>query len=168
MQEGLRIGGHFAHTEMKFTLHQRLQEDTIEIIRLKLSRVLLMDDSSFPWIVLVPERQGVQEVYELSIEDRSVLIEEIATASEIIRQLYSPDKINIGALGNLVPQLHIHVIGRFRTDRAWPGPVWGTGKARPYAADELSAVAGRIKKAFSKKGELLTRSEKKPAKRKSI
>ena len=132
-----------------FKLHNKLQEDTIEIIRLKLSRVLLMDDSSFPWIVLVPERQGVQEVYELSIEDRSVLIEEIAAASEIIRQLYSPDKINIGALGNLVPQLHIHVIGRFRTDRAWPGPVWGTGKARPYAADELSAVAGRIKKAFS-------------------
>ena len=138
---------------MKFTLHQRLQEDTIEIVRLELSRVLLMNDSSFPWLILVPERQGVQEVYELSIEDRSVLIEEIAAASEIIQQLYSPDKINIGALGNLVPQLHIHVIGRLRTDCAWPGPVWGTGKARPYAADELNAVAGRIKKAFSKKGD---------------
>jgi len=137
---------------MKFTLHHRLQEDTIEITRLKLSRVLLMNDSSFPWIVLVPEREGVQEVYELSIEDRSFLIEEIAAASEIIQQLYSPDKINIGSLGNLVPQLHVHVIGRFRTDRAWPGPVWGTGKVRPYAADELNAVAGRIKKAFSKKG----------------
>ena len=135
-----------------FTLHQRLREDTIEIVRLELSRVLLMKDSSFPWIVLVPQRQGVQEVYELSIEDRSVLIEEIAAASEIIKQLYSPDKINIGALGNLVPQLHIHVIGRFRTDRAWPGPVWGSGPARPYAADELNAVAGRIKKAFQQIG----------------
>ena len=137
---------------MKFTLHQRLQEDTIEIIRLKLSRVLLMNDSSFPWIVLVPERQGVQEVYELSVEDRSVLIEEIAAASEIIRQLYSPDKINIGALGNLVPQLHIHVIGRFRTDRAWPGPVWGTGPARPYADGGLAAISAGIKKAFQQKG----------------
>jgi diadenosine tetraphosphate (Ap4A) HIT family hydrolase len=136
-----------------FTLHHRLQEDTVEIVRLKLSRVLLMIDSSFPWLVLVPERQNVQEVFELSIEDRSVLIEEIAVASEIIQQLYCPDKINIGALGNLVPQLHIHLIGRFRTDRAWPGPVWGTGHARSYAKDELNAVAGRIKKAFSKKGD---------------
>jgi len=148
LQEGLRIRGHFAHTEMKFTLHHRLQEDTIEIARLKLSSVLLMNDSSFPWLILVPERQGVQEVYELSIEDRSVLIEEIAAASKIILQLYSPDKINIGALGNLVPQLHIHVIGRFRTDRAWPGPVWGTGPTRPYADEGLAAVSAGIKKAF--------------------
>ena len=157
LQEGLRIRGYFAYTEMKFTLHHRLQEDTIEIIRLKLSRVLLMNDSSFPWIVLVPEREGVQEVYELSIEDRSVLIEEIAAASEIIRQLYSPDKINIGALGNLVPQLHIHVIGRFRTDRAWPGPVWGSGPARPYQTEKLETVCAGIKKAFQQKGRAYVR-----------
>jgi diadenosine tetraphosphate (Ap4A) HIT family hydrolase len=136
---------------MKFTLHYRLQEDTVEIIRIKLSRVLLMNDSSFPWIVLVPEREGVQEVYELNSEDRFVLIEEIAAASEIIRQLYLPDKINIGALGNLVPQLHIHVIGRFRTDRAWPGPVWGLGPARPYQAETLETVCAGIKKAFQQK-----------------
>ena len=137
---------------MKFTLHQRLQEDTVEIVRLELSRVLLMDDSSFPWLVLVPQRQGVQEVYELSTGDRSVLIEEIAAASEIIQQLYSPDKINIGALGNLVPQLHIHVIGRFRTDRAWPGPVWGAGLAKPYADGGLAAASAGIKKAFQQIG----------------
>lgn len=154
LQEGLRLRGHFANTEMKFTLHQKLREDTVEIVRLKLSLVLLMNDSSFPWLVLVPERQGVQEVHELGIEDRSVLIEEIAAASEIIRQLYSPDKINIGALGNLVPQLHIHVIGRFRTDRAWPGPVWGTGHARPYTDGGLAAVSAGIKKAFQQKGSI--------------
>jgi len=136
---------------MKFKLHHRLQEDTVEIIRIKLSRVLLMNDSSFPWIVLVPEREGVQEVYELSSEERFVLIEEIAAASEIIRQLYSPDKINIGALGNLVPQLHIHVIGRFRADRAWPGPVWGSGPARPYQAEKMETVCAGIKKAFQQK-----------------
>ena len=133
------------------TLHQRLREDTIEIVRLKLSLVLLMNDSSFPWLVLVPERQGVQEVYELSVEDRSVLIEEIAVASEIIQQLYFPDKINIGALGNLVSQLHIHVIGRFMTDHAWPGPVWGAGSARPYADKGLASVSAKIKKAFKQK-----------------
>lgn len=136
---------------MKFTLDHRLQEDTVEIIRLELSRVLLMNDSSFPWIVLVPEREGVREVYELSIGDRCVLIEEIAAASEIVRQLYSPDKINIGALGNLVPQLHIHVIGRFRTDRAWPGPAWGSGAARPYQTEMLETVCAGIKKAFQRK-----------------
>jgi diadenosine tetraphosphate (Ap4A) HIT family hydrolase len=133
---------------MKFTLHQRLQEDTIEVVRLKLSRVLLMNNSFFPWFILVPERNGVREVHELSIEDRSVLIEEIATVSEIIQQLYSPDKINIGALGNLVPQLHIHVIGRFRTDSAWPGPAWGTGDVKPYAEKDLELIFCRIKKAF--------------------
>ena len=151
LQEGLRIRGHFAYTKMKFTLHYRLQEDTVEIIRIKLSRVLLMNDSSFPWIVLVPEREGVQEVYELNSEDRFVLIEEIAAASEIIRQLYRPDKINIGALGNLVPQLHIHVIGRFRTDRAWPDPAWGSGPARPYQAETLETVCAGIQKAFQQK-----------------
>lgn len=132
-------------------LHQRLQDDTIGITCLALSRVLLMNDSSFPWLILVPEREGVSEIHELCVEDRSILIEEIAVASEIIRQLYSPDKINIGALGNLVPQLHIHVIGRFRTDRAWPGPVWGAGTARPYETEELDIVSSRIRKAFQQK-----------------
>ena len=158
LQEGLRIRGHFAFTEMTgrdggmITLHQRLREDTIEIVRLELSLVLLMNDSSFPWLVLVPAIEGAQEVHELGIEDRSVLIEEIAAASEILQQLYSPDKINIGALGNLVPQLHIHVIGRFRTDRAWPGPVWGTVPAKLYTADALDKVSAGIKKAFQQKG----------------
>lgn len=136
---------------MKFTLHQRLQEDAIEIIHLKLCRVLLMNNASLPWLILVPERQGVQEVYELSMDDRSVLIEEIAAASKIIKQLYSPDKINIGALGNLVSQLHIHIIGRFRTDRAWPGPVWGRGPANPYSAEDLETVSSAIIKAFQQK-----------------
>jgi len=134
-----------------FTLHNKLQHDTIEIASLTLSRVLLMNDSSFPWLILVPAREGMREIHDLGIGDRSVLIEEVAAASEIIQDLFSPDKINIGALGNLVSQLHIHIIGRFRTDRAWPGPVWGAGAARPYAEEELSAVAGRIKKAFQQK-----------------
>jgi len=134
-----------------FMLHQRLQEDTIGIVRLELSRVLLMNDSSFPWLILVPERENVREIHELGAADRTVLIEEIAAASEIIQLLYSPDKLNTGALGNLVPQLHIHVIGRFRTDRAWPGPVWGTGPAQPYSEEELDIVSGRFRKAFEKR-----------------
>jgi diadenosine tetraphosphate (Ap4A) HIT family hydrolase len=135
-----------------FTLHNKLQADTVGIVSLALSRVLLMNDSSFPWLMLVPARDGVREIYELSIRDRSVLIEEVAAASEIIQELFSPDKINVGALGNLVPQLHIHIIGRFSTDRAWPGPVWGQAAARPYSDEELNLVAGRIGKAFQQKG----------------
>lgn len=134
-----------------FKLHQRLQKDTIGIIRLKLSRVLLMNDSSFPWLILVPEREGIREIHELGAGDRAVLIEEIAMASETIHRLYSPDKINTGALGNLVPQLHIHVIGRFRTDRAWPGPVWGTVPVQPYPEEELDIVCGRLRKEFEQR-----------------
>ncbi len=131
-----------------FALHNKLQADTVGIVSLALSRVLLMNDSSFPWLILVPARDGVREIYELGIRDRSVLVEEVAAASEIIRELFIPDKINIGALGNLVPQLHVHIIGRFRTDRAWPGPVWGSGQARPYGDDKREVTRERFEKAF--------------------
>ena len=134
-----------------FTLHERLLEDTRDIIPLAVSRVLLMNDSSFPWLILVPERAGVREMYDLGQEDRAIFIEEVSLASEIIQQLFAPDKINIGALGNLVPQLHMHVVGRFRNDRAWPGPVWGSGPAIPYAEKELDTVCGRIQRAFQQK-----------------
>ncbi len=83
-----------------FTLHERLRADTFDITRLRLSRVLLMNDSSFPWLILVPERENIREIYELDEKDRAVLIEEITLASLIIRHLYGPDKINVGALGN--------------------------------------------------------------------
>jgi diadenosine tetraphosphate (Ap4A) HIT family hydrolase len=131
-----------------FRLHERLRADTLEITRLRLSRVLLMNDRSFPWLILVPEREDIREIHELDEKDRAVLIEEITLASRIIRHLYKPDKINVGALGNLVPQLHIHVIGRFEADRAWPGPVWGAGSSQPYADDEREATRGRFEKAF--------------------
>lgn len=131
-----------------FILDQRLKDDTVEIISQKLSRVLLMKDRSFPWLILVPERENIREIYELSAEDRAVLMEEISLASQVIVKLHKPDKINIGALGNVVPQLHIHVIGRFRTDLAWPGPVWGTGLAESYSEDELRVACERFRAAF--------------------
>lgn len=131
-----------------FTLNSRLRDNTIEVIRLKLSVVLLMRDRSFPWLILVPGRENIGEIHELSPEDRSVLMEEISLASETIQRLYSPDKINVGALGNVVPQLHIHVIGRFRKDRAWPGPVWGAGPPVSYSADELRSTCERFKNAL--------------------
>lgn len=131
-----------------FKLHKRLEEDTVFVKRLELSRVLLMNDSTVPWLILVPELEGVTELYALSKADRAVLMEETALASLVIKGLYNPDKMNIGALGNLVPQLHIHVIGRFTGDRAWPGPVWGAPGAKAYAPEKLTEEAARIKKAF--------------------
>lgn len=131
-----------------FNLHQKLLNDTFEITRLKLSLALLMNDSSFPWVILVPMREGVTELHDLQSADRAVLMEEMAAASKAIEKLYRPDKINIGALGNIVPQLHIHVVGRNKKDRAWPGPVWGSGAPVPYSKDALKAALESLRKAF--------------------
>ena len=131
-----------------FILHERLKADTVDITRLRLCRVLLMNDGSFPWLILVPEKEGLRELHDLPEKERGLLMEEIALASRVIEHLYKPDKINVGALGNLVPQLHIHVIGRSETDRAWPGPVWGSGPAVPYGDDEKERTRERLEKAF--------------------
>ena len=132
-----------------FTLNQKLKEDTAEIAQLQLSLVLLMKDCSFPWLILVPVRESIREIHELTEKDRSILIEEISLSSQVIKRLYSPDKINVGALGNIIPQLHIHVIGRFKTDRAWPGPVWGAGPAKSYSEEELRVICTKLRKAFT-------------------
>ena len=132
-----------------FVLHERLRGDTTEIGHMDLSLLLLMNDRLLPWLILVPEREGVREIDELQANDRMLLIEEIACVSNVLRRLYNPDKINIGALGNLVPQLHVHVIGRFVSDRAWPGPIWGTGPVEAYDNNDLSSVVGRIRVALN-------------------
>ncbi|MEW6116958.1 MAG: HIT family protein [Nitrospirota bacterium] len=133
-----------------FMLHPRLKEDTVEVTRLRLSLVLLMNDRALPWLILVPARKELREIHDLDRNDRRVLIEEIALASAIIKRLYLPDKINVGVLGNLVPQLHVHVIGRFAADRAWPGPIWGTGPSTPYTPEELNLHCTTIREAFQK------------------
>ena len=126
-----------------------LDRDTVSVVRLPLCRVLLMKDRRFPWLILVPERESVREIYELSQVDRAALVEEIARASEVLQRLFQPDKLNVGALGNVVPQLHVHVVARFATDPAWPGPVWGSGPAEPCADTELEEMRERLASAFS-------------------
>lgn len=113
------------------TLHPTLARDTVEVVRLPLSRVLLMRDRRFPWLILVPEREEIREIHELSPEDRSQLIEEIAQVGQAMERLFQPVKLNVGALGNIVPQLHVHVVARFNSDPAWPGPVWGSARPCP-------------------------------------
>lgn len=135
---------------MSFTLHPTLARDTAEVTRLALCRVLLMNDARFPWLILVPERDGAREIHDLPSVDRATLIEEIAQASQILQRLFHPDKLNVGALGNVVPQLHAHVVARTTGDAAWPGPVWGSGVAVQYGAAELEELRGRVAVAFRK------------------
>ncbi len=127
-----------------FELYPRLAADTVFAAEWSLSRVLLMNDARYPWLVLVPRRAGLTELHELSVEDRAFLIEEIALASERLKALTGAAKINTGALGNLVPQLHIHVVARKPGEAAWPGPVWGQGKAIPYEAGILKELVADI------------------------
>lgn len=123
---------------MTFHLHPQLQKDCISIGRFNLCRLLIMNDKQFPWFILVPEVAGVTEIFELSKQQQSILIEESSYLAEQLNKLYKADKINIAAIGNLVPQLHVHHIVRYRNDTAWPAPVWGKFPALSYAEQALS------------------------------
>ena len=133
---------------MPFVLHPTLAQDTVEVARLPLCLVLLMKDHRFPWLILVPQREEVREIHDLTAADRAALIEEIAEAGAVLQRLFEPDKLNVGALGNVVPQLHVHVIARFAGDAAWPGPVWGSGAAQRYPPSELEQLQARLASAF--------------------
>jgi diadenosine tetraphosphate (Ap4A) HIT family hydrolase len=124
----------------EFELHPRLAADTFHVDDWPLSRVLLMNDTRFPWIVLVPRRTGAVELFDLDENDRTILMGEIARASVRIKAISSAAKINVGAMGNLVPQLHIHVVARKPSDAAWPGPVWGHGAGIAYLGDAQAHV----------------------------
>ena len=124
-----------------FQLHGQLAKDTIEVARWDLSRVLLMNDSTYPWLILVPERLGLRDFHDLDPADLAAMTGEIVRASKSLVAAFKPDKMNVAALGNQVPQLHIHVIARYKDDPAWPGPVWGV---RPAEAYDEAALAERL------------------------
>jgi diadenosine tetraphosphate (Ap4A) HIT family hydrolase len=132
-----------------FALDPRLEADTLPIGELPLCAVLLLNDSRFPWFVLVPRRPDLAEVTDLSDDDAPVLMGELRVATRAMLALAKPDKVNIGALGNMVPQLHLHVVGRFRSDPAWPGPVWGFGTRRPYPDHAAAALVERAAALFA-------------------
>jgi len=124
-----------------FELHPKLFADTVAVAEWPLSRVLLMNERTYPWLILVPRRAAIAEIGELDAADRAQLIEEIARLSDIVRTRLSPDRINVAALGNVVPQLHVHVIARFKGDPAWPRPVWGAQPPVPFTDGELDRHA---------------------------
>lgn len=131
-----------------FVLHERLAADTVPLDDWPLCRVLLMNDASYPWLILVPRRAGLSELHDVAPGDMPQLVDEICQASRALQSSFAPDKINVGALGNMVAQLHIHVIARFRDDPAWPGPVWGAQPPVPYDAATLAARRAALAAAF--------------------
>ena len=121
----------------RYELHPQLAADTHPVASFALSDLRLMDDSNYPWLVLVPRVAGAGELFDLAPMQRRELCDEIDQASRLLRDAFVPFKLNVAALGNLVPQLHVHVIARFESDPAWPAPVWGRVAAHPYSPEAL-------------------------------
>ena len=118
-------------------LDPRLADDSYPVAQLPLCELRLMDDSHHPWLVLVPRVAGATELIDLSEDQQHALLREVTQASRILRERFAPDKLNVAALGNLVPQLHLHVIARYTGDIAWPRPVWGQAAMKPYTPEAL-------------------------------
>ncbi len=129
-------------SEPTFILHPQLESDSTFITDLSLCSVRLINDSNYPWVVLVPRREGAIEVYKLDQADQQQLTLESEALCKAMEALFKPDKMNVAALGNMVPQLHIHHIARFKTDSAWPAPIWGVTHSTPY---DQEAMQQRIK-----------------------
>ena len=120
-----------------FELHTQLLKDSVMVGDFSLCRVLLSNDSQYPWLILVPRREDVTELFQLTRIDQQQLLDEISTVSAALAGHFRADKINVAALGNMVPQLHVHVIVRFIDDPAWPRPIWGAKPAVPYIEEAL-------------------------------
>lgn len=132
-----------------FALDGRLAADTCHVASLPLCDVLLMNDARFPWLILVPRRPGLSEIADLPEADRTTLWQEVDRAAAALRAYAPCDKLNLGALGNIVRQLHVHVVARREGDAAWPGPVWGSGPAQPYAPEERDQLVERLRLALA-------------------
>lgn len=128
-----------------FVLDAGLAADTHLIGDLPLSRLLLMEDARFPWLILVPRVAGMRDLIDLPRAQQHILLDEVERCAQTLRRLHAPDKLNIASLGNVVAQLHVHVIGRFAQDSAWPRPVWGVGERVPYASEPVAAQLAQLR-----------------------
>jgi len=126
-------------------LHPQLSKDCLIIGHFSLSRLLLMQDANYPWLILVPDRENISELYQLSDAEQKQFMQESAVIARLLKNDFQADKINIAALGNIVPQLHIHHIARYKTDIAWPAPVWGKFPAKRYTPDQRDELMAKLK-----------------------
>jgi diadenosine tetraphosphate (Ap4A) HIT family hydrolase len=129
----------------EFTLHPQIIQDTLDVGDLPLSRLRLMNEATYPWLILVPRRADIVEIIDLVPDERVQLMTEISQVSQLLKAETKCDKLNIAALGNMVRQLHIHVIARFGTDMAWPRPVWGQNQAVSYSEKQSSELISRLR-----------------------
>ena len=127
-----------------FVLHSKLAADTFKVLSLEVSQLLLMNDARYPWLILVPQVSGMRDLHNLSTKQYQAVTQEIVQVSEVLESLAQAHKMNVGALGNMVPQLHIHIIARQTNDAAWPAPVWGVGEAQPYSQDAAKTLIQQI------------------------
>jgi len=131
-----------------FVLDPQLASDSHPIAEWELSSLRLMDDSNYPWLILVPRVADARELIDLDAAQQTILLGEINRASRALKRVFRPHKLNIAALGNLVPQLHVHLIARYTDDPAWPAPVWGRRHARPYEPEALVERVQQIRAAL--------------------
>lgn len=146
-------------------LHQALRQDCLIVGRFRLCHLLLMKDASYPWCILVPDRDNISEIHQLRKIDQLQLIRESSILAAAMEKVFKADKINIAALGNIVPQLHIHHVVRYRGDKTWPAPVWGAGKAKPYTEKTLQAVVDKLREGLGDGVRFLIHPEKKAARK---
>jgi diadenosine tetraphosphate (Ap4A) HIT family hydrolase len=129
-----------------WSLHSRLKEDTIDIGDLPLSRVLVIKDAHYPWLLLVPRRPEIVEIIDLDEVEQAQLMTEISRVARALKDVTKCEKLNIAALGNMVPQLHIHIIARRSSDAAWPRPVWGVMPPHPHDTDEVQRFISALRR----------------------
>lgn len=140
-----------------FELDSRLANDCCVVGDLPLSRVLLMNDARYPWLILVPRRAAISEIFDLEDAEQLAVWQEANAVAEGLKDLVGADKMNIATLGNVVSQLHVHVVARVQGDAAWPAPVWGRGEAQPYTPDAQAAFVARVQSLLA--GELFQPAE---------
>lgn len=131
-----------------FLLDERLARDSQSILKLGLCDLRLSRDSRWPWVILVPQRPGVSEIFDLTPLDQAVLTFEQVTVGAALKKVTGATKINIAAIGNVVRQLHVHVVARFDDDPNWPGPIWGYGTAVPHSDETFNALKTKMLEAL--------------------
>ena len=129
-----------------WSLHPQLNHDTIDIGDLPLSKVLVIKDANYPWLLLVPRREGAVEIIDLDEVEQAQLMTEVSRVARALKEITKCDKLNIAALGNAVPQLHVHIIARRHGDAAWPRPVWGVAEALPHDAEEVQHFISALRR----------------------
>ena len=127
-----------------FTLHPQLANDCIVLAELPLSTLLLCNDSAYPWFILVPRITDITDIYQLDWQQQQQLLNESSLLSELLMQVFAGDKMNVAALGNVVEQLHVHHVVRYKKDSSWPKPIWGQQPLTPYTSEELSRLKEKV------------------------